>query len=87
MPAATTLMLAATAHGLASTAMEGFRTMAAVRHAVALPDRYAVAVVVAIGHAKRPRPKRSWRRPLRAAFHANAYDAAAVANDACAPDL
>ncbi|CAE7312354.1 nfsB, partial [Symbiodinium necroappetens] len=45
-------LLAATEHGLATNPMEGFKSKAAVREAVGLPDNYGVAVVVSVGYAQ-----------------------------------
>ena len=48
--AAQTLMLAATAHGLSSCAMEGFNARA-VRLVCGIPDRYGIPLIVSLGHA------------------------------------
>ncbi|CAE7775433.1 nfsB [Symbiodinium microadriaticum] len=57
-------LLAATEHGLATNPMEGFKSKAAVREAVGLPDNYGVAVVVSVGYAQHEVAQAS-RRPLR----------------------
>lgn len=62
--AAGTFMLAATAHGLQTCPMEGFASSTAVRDAVGLPARYAVPLVVAVGHELEPPAKRSPRFDL-----------------------
>jgi nitroreductase len=49
--AAQTLLLAATAHRLSSTPMEGF-DQRRVRAALRIPDRYSVPLVIALGYAK-----------------------------------
>jgi nitroreductase len=49
MLAAQTLMLAATAHGLASCPMEGFDALR-VRRALGIPSRYCIPVVIALGY-------------------------------------
>jgi nitroreductase len=46
--AAQTLMLGATAHGLGTCAMEGLNADK-VRHALAIPERYGIPMVVAVG--------------------------------------
>lgn len=51
MLAAQNLLLAATAHGLASCPMEGFDGRR-VRRALGIPRRFSVPLVVAIGHAE-----------------------------------
>eukprot|EP00438_Fugacium_kawagutii_P005771 Skav211146 [mRNA] locus=C8883024:7:739:+ [translate_table: standard] len=66
-------LIAATAHGLETNPMEGFRSQAAVREAVGLPDKYDVPVVVAVGFAKDPRPAASNRRPLFKTFFWNRF--------------
>lgn len=63
MMAVQTFLLAATSHGLATTPMEGFESVQAVRDAVGLPQRYGVPVVVALGFEKAPPAKASVRRP------------------------
>ena len=57
-------LLEATAHGLNTNPMEGFKSPAAVREAVGLPDNHGVAVVVAVGYAKQAGFQAS-RRPLK----------------------
>ncbi|CAE7771855.1 unnamed protein product [Symbiodinium sp. CCMP2592] len=57
-------LLAATEHGLYTNPMEGFKSKAAVREAVGLPDNYGVAVVVSAGYAKHEGAQAS-RRPLQ----------------------
>lgn len=49
--AAQTLMLGATAHGLASCAMEGFNGDA-VRSVCSIPSRYGVPLIVTLGHPR-----------------------------------
>ena len=66
-------LIAATAHGLHTNPMEGFKSQAAVREAVGLPDKYDVPVVVAVGFAKDPRPAASSRRPLNETFFCNRF--------------
>jgi nitroreductase len=73
MMAVQTFLLAATAHGVQTGPMEGFRSVEAVRDAVGLPPRYSVPVVVALGYEKAPRAKLSPRYPLEAVFHFDGY--------------
>lgn len=74
--AAQTLMLAATAHGLASCAMEGFNGHA-VRKVCAIPERYGVPLIVALGYAvpqaAQQQPK-SLRYSLDAAARKDTFD-------------
>lgn len=66
-------LVAAAAHGLQTNPMEGFKSQAAVREAVGLPDKYDVPVVVAVGFAKDPRPAASSRRPLNETFFCDRF--------------
>jgi 3-hydroxypropanoate dehydrogenase len=75
MTAAQTLMLAATAHGLQTNPMEGFRSMQAVRDAVGLPSRYSVPVVIALGYEKARREKPSPRYALDSVVHYDTFRA------------
>ena len=76
MTAAQTLMLAASAHGLQTNPMEGFRSMQAVRDAVGLPPRYSVPVVISLGYEKaRRREKPSTRYPLDSVVHYDTFRA------------
>jgi nitroreductase len=49
MIAATTFMLSATSHGLATCVMEGFDSHRVAR-ALDIPTRYEVPVIISIGH-------------------------------------
>jgi len=75
MTAAQTFMLAATAHGLATNPMEGFRSIQAVRDAVGLPSRYGVPVVVSLGYEKAPRAKIATRKPVESMWHHDSFKA------------
>ena len=94
MPAVQTLLLGATAAGLATCPMEGFdgRRIAA---ALAIPDRFSVPVVVAMGHPQEgeeeeeeereggagpARGGASVRLPLEEVFFRNAFGAPLAAD-------
>lgn len=66
MLAVATFLLAAASLGLDTLPMEGFVSPDAVRDAVGLPARYAVPVVVAVGHAAAPRDAAARASPRRA---------------------
>lgn len=78
--AAQTLMLGATAHGLASCAMEGFNGDA-VRRVCAIPPRYGIPLIVALGHPRPPQGEDggaeapSPRYSLREAARLDTFDA------------
>lgn len=70
--AASTFMLAATAHGLSTNPMEGFSPkdgQQAIRDAVGLPARYSVPVVISLGYEKARRAKVSVRNPPTAMWY------------------
>ena len=82
MIAASTFMLSATSHGLASCAMEGFDSHRVAR-ALDIPSRYEVPVIISIGTPHEADPtknKTSPRFPLedmvRRDSFATPYDAA-----------
>lgn len=74
MCAATTLLYAATAHGVATAPMEGLDSRR-IRLALNIPPRYEVALAVALGYEAAPMP-RTARFDVQAMVRLNTFDQA-----------
>jgi nitroreductase len=75
MMAASTFMLAAASHGLATHPMEGFDERR-VKEVVGLPSHFSVPVIISLGYSDDVSLVRSTRLPPEQVYSANSYEIA-----------